>query len=222
MQLNGWDEKALQKALDTCVDGVEDCAQKVFGEFNTQSETQSCKKMPMIDEPVTGVLDALPGCNEITYGPERATPEKNCDAPKLLTQATPEMAGFVDVTSKGFKYIGCGLDNAIDRTLKDQLLTGDDMTVEKCIDFCKGKSTKYAGIVYGSQCFCGGSVAEDRAPGTASNCLMKCRGKDSEVCGGADAISLYEACSGGACTNLSKRESRRLASVEVARANAAM
>lgn len=175
----------------------------------------------MIDEPVSGVLDALPGCNPVTKGPERATAQKSCDAPKLMTVATPKMSGYVDVTAKGYKYIGCGLDNAGARTLKDELLTGDDMTVEKCIDFCKGKSSKYAGIVYGSQCYCGGGVADDRKPGTASNCLMKCGGDESEVCGGADAISLYEACSGSACMNPSKRHSRRLASLEVARANAA-
>ena len=219
--MNGWEEETLQKALDKCVDGVANCAETTFGTFNTQGETQSCKKVPMIDEPVTGALDALPGCNLVTKGPERATMQENCDAPKLMTTATPKMSGYVDVTNKGYKYIGCGLDNAGDRTLNDELLTGDDMTVEKCIDFCKGKSTKYAGIVFGSQCYCGSGVAEDRKPGTTSNCLMKCRGDESEVCGGADAISLYEACTGGACTNVSKRDSRRLASLEAARANAA-
>ena len=50
---------------------------------------------------------------------------------------------------------------------------------------------------------------------------MKCSGNKDEVCGGNDAISLYEACAGGACTNAAKRQSRRLASVEVARADAA-
>lgn len=50
---------------------------------------------------------------------------------------------------------------------------------------------------------------------------MKCSGNQDEVCGGNDAISLYEACSGGTCSSAAKRQSRRLASVEVARADAA-
>jgi hypothetical protein len=50
---------------------------------------------------------------------------------------------------------------------------------------------------------------------------MKCSGNQEQVCGGNDAISLYEACSGGSCTNAAKRHSRRLSSVEVARAEAA-
>lgn len=170
----------------------------------------------MIDEQVTGALEALPGCNPVTEGPEPASPAQNCAAPKLMAVATPEMAGYVDVTSKGYKYIGCGKDNAGDRTLGEELLTGDDMTVPKCIDFCKGKGKQYAGLEYSGQCYCGSSVAADRAPvqGSTGNCLMKCSGDANQVCGGADAISLYEACSGGACTNAAKRMSRRLAGLE--------
>jgi hypothetical protein len=221
-QVNGWEEATLQNALDKCVDGVPNCAESTFGTFNTQGETQSCKAESMIDETVNGVLDALPGCNPVSYGPAPAPVQQNCNAPKLMTVATPEMAGYVDVTSKGYKYIGCGLDNALTRTLNGGLLAGDDMTVEECVDFCKSKNTQYAGIVYGSQCYCGATVAEDRKPGTAKNCLMKCGGNKNEVCGGADAISLYEACSGGACTNPTKRDSRRLVSLNVARANASL
>lgn len=222
--MNGWDEQALQKGLDTCVDGVANCPEKVFGEFYSQTETQECKLPAMIDEKVTGSLKILPGCNTVTYGPEPASSQKSCAAPKLLSAATPQMAGYVDVTGKGYKYLGCGKDNAGDRTLSEELLTGDDMTVEKCIDFCKSKSKAYAGLEYSGQCYCSGTLADDRAPvkGSAGNCLMKCSGDESQVCGGADAISLYQACSGGACTNAAKRQSRRLANLEIARANAAI
>lgn len=221
--VNGWKEDELQKALDKCVDGVDKCAEQVFGTFNTQGETQACKLPSMIDEPVAGPLKQLPGCNTVTYGPEAATSQKDCAAPKLLTQATPKMAGFVDLTSnKGFKYLGCGKDNALTRTLNEELLTGTDMTVDKCIDFCKGKKKSYAGLEFGSQCYCANSLPTDRAPGQgANNCLMKCGGDVNQVCGGADAISLYQACSGGACTNSVKRQSRRLAGLEMAIANAA-
>lgn len=51
---------------------------------------------------------------------------------------------------------------------------------------------------------------------------MKCTGNANQICGGADALSLYEACSGGACTNAAKRQSRRLARMELANAKAAM
>ncbi|KAF2640037.1 WSC-domain-containing protein [Massarina eburnea CBS 473.64] len=220
--VNGWNEQALQEGLDKCVDGVANCAEQVFGTFNTQGETQACKLSPMIDEPVTGTLKALPGCNTVSYGPDAVTPQKDCASPKLLTTATPEMSGYVDVTSKGYAFIGCGKDNALSRTLGEELLTGDDMTVEKCIDFCKGKKKSFAGIEFGSQCYCGSSLASERKPSQGLNCLMKCGGNKDQTCGGADAISLYQACEGGACTSKVKRESRRLAGVVRAMAKAAL
>ena len=96
------------------------------------------------------------------------------------------------------------------------------MTVEKCINFCKGKSMTYAGLEYSGECYCGNKIASDRAPksGSLGNCLMKCSGNADEVCGGAAAISLYQACNSGACTNVAKRESRKLSLLEHAQANA--
>lgn len=178
----------------------------------------------MINEQVTGALSALPGCNPVTYGPAPVTPQANCAAPKLNFVATAQSMGYVDVTkSKGYKYIGCGKDDAGKRTLSQAQTAGNSMTVEKCIDFCKSKNMQFAGLEYSSECFCGNSVATDRAPvkGLAGNCLMKCPGNKDQVCGGAAAISLYQACKGGACSNVAKRESRKLIQLERAQANVA-
>ncbi|ORY12630.1 hypothetical protein BCR34DRAFT_587097 [Clohesyomyces aquaticus] len=221
--VNGWDEKVLQTALDNCVDGTPNCPAQTFGQFRSQAEAQACKLPSMINEPVSGVLSALPGCNPVTNGPAPASPQANCLAPKI-SMASPQSMGYVDVTkSKSWKYIGCGKDDAGKRTLNGPQTSGNSMTVEKCIDFCKSKNTQYAGLEYSGECYCGNSVAADRAPvkGSVGNCLMKCNGNKDQVCGGAAAISLYQACSGGACSNVVKRESRRLAALEVAGANKA-
>ena len=197
---------------------------KVFGVTRDQTQTQECKIPAYITEPVSGVLPALPGCNPVTYGPDPASPPKTCAAPGLAMVATPFNMGYTDITKdKGYKYIGCGKDDAGSRTLKDAQTSSDQMTVETCIDFCKGKSLTYAGLEYSGECYCGSDVAEDRAPvkGLAGNCLMKCSGDKDEVCGGAGAISLYEACGSGTCTNLARRESSKLANLERARAIAA-
>ena len=229
--VNGWDVDALQKGLDMCPDGVDNCVEKAFGEGNSQGEAQRCKLQPMIDERVTGVLEKLPGCNEVTYGPGSVAPKKECDAPGVVGVATPEMEGYVDVSAEGWTYVGCGKDNALERTLGEELLTGDDMTVEKCVGFCKSKGKKYSGEFFQKslisktdgkgQCYCGSDIPADRAPQAgrgSGNCLMKCSGNNKQVCGGSDAISLYKACDGGACTNAAKRLGRRSASVEAARA----
>jgi len=159
----------------------------------------------MIPEQTNGILDALPGCNPPTSGPAPATPVQNCAVPKILAATSAEALGFADLTkSKGFKYIGCGIDNAGSRTLNKAQTWGQDMTITKCVDFCKSKGTKFAGLVYGSECYCGDAVDKSRMPqpGVAGGCTMKCAGDKKTNCGGPDAISLYQTCSGSACVNL--------------------
>ncbi|KAF2108326.1 hypothetical protein BDV96DRAFT_652894 [Lophiotrema nucula] len=219
--VNGWDEASLQKGITTCSDGKADCEKRAFGTLREQGEAQACKLPSMIDEKVSGVLPALPGCNPVTYGPAPTTQQANCAAPKLNLKASPAAMGYVDLTkSKGFKYIGCGKDIAGQRTLNTAQISGNDMTVEKCVDFCKSKNLAYAGLEYSGECYCGNNVAADRAPisGSVGNCLMKCSGNTNQVCGGAGAISLYQSCKGGACSNAVKRESRRLSALELANA----
>ena len=47
---------------------------------------------------------------------------------------------------------------------------------------------------------------------------MKCGGNEEQVCGGSDAVSIYGACAGGACTGKEKREGWKRGSVEAVRA----
>jgi hypothetical protein len=109
--------------------------------------------------------------------------------------------------SKGWSYVGCGTDAGSPRTLGDKSTqymanVGNNMTVEWCVDFCAGSS--YAGLEYGSQCWCGNSLAADRAPqdGILGNCQMKCNGDSGEYCGGSWALSIYQKCASGSdCQN---------------------
>ena len=201
--------------MTDCVDGTPNCPSTHFT-FREQGETQACKLPSQINEQVNGILPALPGCNPITPGPAAAVPVSNCPVTKI-TGPTAASLGYTDLTkSKGWKYIGCGIDDAGSRTLNVAQTSGNSMTIETCVDFCKSKGTKYAGLEYSGECYCGNSIAADRAPqaGVLGNCLMKCSGNANEICGGAAAISLYQACAGGACTNSAKKRSRRLAAAE--------
>lgn len=141
-----------------------------------------------------------------------ATPTKSSTA---ISKPVASAAAFPDLTkSKGYKYIGCGTDTMRgSRTLTGGMSWGADMTIEKCVATCKAGKFKFAGLEYGNQCFCGNSVAADRAPkaGVKGACAMPCAGSKTEVCGGPDAITLYEVCAGGACSNLVKKHSKRLA-----------
>jgi hypothetical protein len=200
--VNGWDVPTLQKAINECTSPsgvIEEC--NVF-EFFSDQVAQGCKIPASVDEQVDGILDALPGCNPIQSGPGMAKPMSGCGAPTTI--GTPEY-NFVDLTvSKGFEYLGCGPDIAGQaRTLGGASLTADDMTNEKCVDYCVSKGFTIAGTEYTTQCFCGNSILAGRepVPGLYGDCTMPCSGDSKEICGGGGQISLYQKCN-TTCTNI--------------------
>lgn len=147
----------LQKAIGTCLDGNK--ALDHNGDIGycppllpliPDAESNGCIIPPSVDEPVSGVLDALPGCNPVRKGPGRATPKSDCRAVSAIGK--PETF-YTDLTStKGWEYVGCGSDIAFQaRTLPDASTSGKDMTVEKCVDFCIEKGLNYAGLEYGEE-----------------------------------------------------------------------
>jgi hypothetical protein len=202
--VNGWDVPTLQKAVDTCTDDsgvIQLCP--VF-KLQTDAAQQACRVPPAVHEQVLGTLPALPGCNPVQSGPANAVPKSGCGA---TTTIGAPMWPYTDVTkSKGFKYIGCGSDPAgASRTLTGASKTdASGMTVESCIDFCSSNGYSIAGLEYTTQCFCGNSVAADRAPvsGFVGACAMPCSGNSGQVCGGPAMLSLYQKCSSGSCTNI--------------------
>ncbi|KAF2867803.1 hypothetical protein BDV95DRAFT_502105 [Massariosphaeria phaeospora] len=199
--VNGWDVDVLQKAVDTCTDNsgqVEKCgAVTMF----TPDECKACKIPSVIDEPVDGILKALAGCNKISAGPEYAAPPKDCASTAAIGAAAQN---FVDLTStKKWAYTGCGTDKYDKRTFTGKSTTGDDMTVEKCVDFCSGAGFTYAGLEYGRECYCDNKLDKANAPkdGVMGSCTTKCSGNNKQFCGAAGALSIYHKCE-GECKNI--------------------
>jgi len=196
--INGWDVDVLQKATDECTNdsgNVEDCP---LFDLYTGDECQACRLPPSVDEPITGRLDSLPGCNPPTNGPEYA-PQQPCNTPAI---STPEQQ-FTDMTDKGWEFVGCGKDGG-PRTFQGGVYFDGEMTVAKCMDYCAKEGYSYAGLEYASQCYCDVDYqVPDRAPvnGIFGRCAMNCGGDSSEVCGGPNALSIYRACDDGACNN---------------------
>ena len=52
-------------------------------------------------------------------------------------------------TSGTFSYTGCEADNANSRTLSSKQWSGQNLTVERCADYCSGY--QYMGVEFGSQ-----------------------------------------------------------------------
>ncbi|KAJ8129809.1 hypothetical protein O1611_g3823 [Lasiodiplodia mahajangana] len=195
--INGWDIPTLQKAINECnaeSGNIEECSAFTFREDNDMT---ACKVLPRVNETVSGVLSALPGCNPIQSGPEPAVEKSDCRS--AVSQIGDPILPFTDMSQKlGWKYIACAKDPAgQSRTLSNVYVDQPDMTVEKCISVCGNQGYTYAGVEYRSQCFCGNDIAQDRMPanGTLGDCSMACAGDSSEFCGGAARISVYTKCS---------------------------
>ena len=152
----------------------------------------------MVDEQITGVLDALPGCNPVTDNP---VPNTSCGAPTTLGPVTSTI--FTDMTAKGWEYLGCGVDVYGNPALGgDPLEDSHTMTVENCITLCGSKGFSIAGLEYASQCFCGNTLPARASPtpGFIGGCNMPCAGNSNELCGAGSRLSLYQKCT-GTCQN---------------------
>ena len=196
----GWNRTLLQSAVNDCTNlsgNLEDCSH-----FNLIPDTvaQGCRIASQVDEPVTGKLPALPGCNPVQAGPNPATPQSNCGATTSISQAA---SFFTDLTSKGWSYTGCGQDNYFSRALTGADTSSDDMTNEMCVDFCGGKGFSVAATEYNRECYCGNSIPSSAmpVPGVVGTCTSACVGDSTQNCGGYSTMSLYQQCTGSSCTN---------------------
>ncbi|PWW78338.1 WSC-domain-containing protein [Tuber magnatum] len=186
--INGWDVDVLQKAIDTCNSAsgaVEECS--VF-KFFERERSQDCMVPPRVEEQTTGWLDKLPGCNPVQPGPERAIQYTNCGAQEKIGAPTKY---YTDVSAKNWEYVGCVLDNLTSRTFPERE-DFNDLTVEKCIDYCVSKGFEWAGMEYGRECYCGKSAPPQDRMGY-SRCTTPCAGDDKQYCGAAQRLSTYKA-----------------------------
>jgi len=199
--INGWDVNTLQTAINTCTDDSGDMTKCAAFNFLPNSVSAGCHIPSYVKEDVLGMstpLPKLPGCNGVQNGPGYASIQSCIDKPTIQL----DTSYMTDVTSMGYKYIGCGTDAAT-RTLSGASTSSGTMTVQSCITYCKGKGYSYAGLEYASQCYCGNSVAAAMMPvtGQLGACDMNCAGNSTQMCGGPNALSLYQSCSGSGCVN---------------------
>jgi glucan endo-1,3-alpha-glucosidase len=85
-------------------------------------------------------------------------------------------------------YLGCFADSS-NRDLSGNSESLPTQSPQVCSAWCGSQGFKYAGVQYGSSCFCGNSYGKY---GTATDCNMACSGNGTETCGGAWANSVYE------------------------------
>ena len=116
--LNGWDEDTLQAGIDQCAianaDGVVDeCP--VFAPIDDKDTDGNCPpRAPLIDEPVHGTIDKLPGCITITPGPQEATlADFVCPAGVTEPVVNVSFVFFFWGFFLGLGLLGIGIDSLI-------------------------------------------------------------------------------------------------------------
>jgi hypothetical protein len=66
------------------------------------------------------------------------------------------------------------------------------MTVETCVTGCQAKGYVKAGVEFGSECYCGNTLATTSTPVGISDCMASfCTGNLTEFCGGGKRLLVY-------------------------------
>jgi len=110
-----------------------------------------------------------------------------------------------EVVKRSFEaeYVGCFKErpsnngyvnyNPSDRLPNYFAMTDGQMTIERCVDFCRFKKYTYAALQASSNCLCGDEYYHQEA----FDCTMSCTGNPAEKCGNAWTNSIYSVCAKG-------------------------
>ncbi|PWW73981.1 WSC-domain-containing protein [Tuber magnatum] len=102
---------------------------------------------------------------------------------------TPTGGPIDNPGNSNFGFSGCYTEATTGRALS-VLTASDTMTVNTCLGVCS--AYEYAGLEYGSECWCGNTLASGAAPAPLTECRMKCAGNATEYCGAGQRLSLYK------------------------------
>ncbi|KAK4570039.1 hypothetical protein LTR86_003009 [Recurvomyces mirabilis] len=217
--INGWDPVVQTNAVNNCLyngapDGViQECP--YLNEVDTTGAAANCPERPQqVRENVTGMLDHLPGCVQVTYGPGSATAaQMECNASVPVPYITPTPMGTPLPTATPvigqqyglptFQYLGCYNDTGPGggyRTLSSLAYSNYSfMTVEFCQQYCTSNGYQYAGLEYAQECHCDNNLnptAQLTTAVTLNECTWTCggtltQGGTQEFCGGLSYMSVY-------------------------------
>lgn len=173
--INGWDPDVQLEAVNTCLyngapDGViQECP--ILNQHDTNGYAWNCPEQPpQVDELVTGLIPKLPGCINVTYGPDAATAaDMECPPAQPQPYITPTPFGTPLPTVSPYpgqlfglpeqQYLGCYNDTQGEgggyRTLNAYSVTNyTAMTAEFCQQTCMNQGYRYSGVEYAQECHC--------------------------------------------------------------------
>ena len=120
-----------------------------------------------------------------------------CGSPQRIsvyTIADPSVLGALDPlptsSSGGWFSVGCFIDDPNARVMDTVISTisSDELSVDACTDACEASGNMFAGLEYGSQCFCSNTAPSLQAD--AHDCDMPCP-VGGGSCGGGLRLDVY-------------------------------
>ncbi|KAF0320781.1 WSC domain-containing protein [Colletotrichum asianum] len=94
----------------------------------------------------------------------------------------------------GWTSLGCYTDSGT-RTLSYRAGVsggGSAMSVLQCTTACTAVGFAFAGVEYGTECWCDDAIRGGASSAPEDDCNMLCGGNNSELCGGPNRINLYK------------------------------
>lgn len=115
-----------------------------------------------------------------------------------LTTATnntsPDL-GPGSVLPGGWSYVGCYTDDVNNRALDSGVGYTDQtgMSQGSCMVYCGSKGYNFAGIEYGTECYCGFGLKSSSSKDDDGTCDYICPGAQGtgDACGGQDHLSVF-------------------------------
>lgn len=204
--MNGWDATTLSDAVQQCVNNDNINGQislcPPLAKSQTPYYSTNCpERPPLVNEAVHGLLDKLPGCNNVTSGPARA-PQGICPT-QPSTNALPNDSGATQFdpsagtrlsASSPWAYVGCAAEGN-QRTLSGYSFSSSNMTIDYCTSTCKTKGYPLAGLEYSKECYCAASLTSGASYTDSSTCAstakMSCAGNATQWCGAPSLLTVW-------------------------------
>ncbi|KAJ6657906.1 hypothetical protein lerEdw1_001826 [Lerista edwardsae] len=113
---------------------------------------------------------------------------------ELVDEQEPFRAMGTQVLKHTFEnkgtYMGCFMDDPREKSLKGTVFYDlRKMTVSHCQEACAERAYTYAGLEYGSECYCGNKLPLTTA--RQEDCNSECKGEKGTICGGVNRLSVY-------------------------------
>lgn len=139
----------------------------------------------VIQSSSSNILDDMANCNK----PCPADSTEFCGG-----KAHIQLSQYIDPGRSHWQSLGCYKDTfpSHARTLKDQVSTDGQLTIQSCRDQCLAKNYVYSGVEDGRECWCGNEIQDsgDNVIADESSCTKTCPADKNQNCGAGGFINL--------------------------------